>query len=64
MTAPELAATQLRSPGRSAGLIEVLRWRFLLKLLVNKELRVRYRNSGCGFRANTTRSAAQATNFA
>jgi ABC-2 type transport system permease protein len=38
----------LRSPGRSAGLLDVYRWRFLLKLLVRKELRVRYRGSVLG----------------
>ncbi len=59
MTAPELAATQLRSPGRSAGLVEVLRWRFLLKLLVNKELRVRYRGSVLGMVWSYVKPAVQ-----
>lgn len=48
MSTENLATTELRSPGRSAGLVEVFRWRFLLKLLVNKELRVRYRGSVLG----------------
>ncbi len=45
-----LTATEqpLVAPGRSAGLLDVLRWRFLLKLLVRKELRVRYRGSVLG----------------
>lgn len=48
MASENLAAEALRAPGHSAGLIEVFRWRFLLKLLVNKELRVRYRGSVLG----------------
>jgi len=35
-------------PGRSHGLLDVPRWRFLLSLLVKKELRVRYRGSALG----------------
>jgi len=46
-SAPAVSAA-LVSPGRSAGLIDVLRWRFLLRLLVRKELRVRYRGSVLG----------------
>ncbi len=38
----------LVTPGRSQGLLDVLRWRFLLRLLVRKELRVRYRGSVLG----------------
>lgn len=38
----------LVTPGRSAGLYDVLRQRYLLKLLVRKELRVRYRGSVLG----------------
>lgn len=38
----------LVSPGRGSGLVDVPRWRFLLKLLVRKELRVRYRGSVLG----------------
>jgi len=48
MTAPAATNDRLVSPGRSSGLIDVLRWRFLLKLLVRKELRVRYRGSVLG----------------
>lgn len=39
---------ELVSPGRSAGLKDVLRSRFLLKLLVDKEIKVRYRGSLLG----------------
>ncbi|TXR58055.1 ABC transporter permease [Quadrisphaera setariae] len=35
-------------PGRGAGLLDVVRRRYLLKLLVRKELRVRYRGSVLG----------------
>ncbi|HEV7147309.1 MAG TPA: ABC transporter permease [Pedococcus sp.] len=45
---PQVDEEALRSPGRSAGLLDVYRWRFLLKLLVRKELRVRYRGSVLG----------------
>lgn len=46
--ASDAAVPPLVSPGRSNGLLDVLRWRFLLKLLVRKELRVRYRGSVLG----------------
>lgn len=44
------SATELPlvTPGRSAGLYDVLKQRYLLKLLVRKELRVRYRGSLLG----------------
>ena len=38
----------MREPGIGGGLFEVGRWRFLLMLLVRKELRVRYRGSVLG----------------
>jgi ABC-2 type transport system permease protein len=38
----------LREPGIGGGLFYVARWRFLLMLLVRKELRVRYRGSVLG----------------
>ena len=38
----------LETPGRGAGLADILRSRFLLKLLVSKELKVRYRGSILG----------------
>jgi ABC-2 type transport system permease protein len=38
----------LREPGVGGGLFYVARWRFLLLLLVKKELRVRYRGSVLG----------------
>jgi ABC-2 type transport system permease protein len=39
----------LTNPGRVGGLPDVFRRRYLLKLLVRKELRVRYQNSPIGF---------------
>lgn len=39
----------LVNPGRVGGLADVFRRRYLLKLLVRKELRVRYQNSPIGF---------------
>ena len=38
----------MREPGVGGGLLDVFRWRFLLNLLVRKELRVRYRGSVLG----------------
>lgn len=38
----------LETPGRGAGLADIFRSRFLLKLLVSKELKVRYRGSVLG----------------
>ncbi|GAB4099815.1 ABC transporter permease [Sinomonas halotolerans] len=47
--APQEAGTEeLVRPGQSAGLLDVARERFLLKLLVRKEIRVRYRGSVLG----------------
>lgn len=59
MASGNLASEPLRSPGRSAGLVEVFRWRFLLKLLVNKELRVRYRGSVLGMVWSYVKPAVQ-----
>ncbi|MDF9277371.1 ABC transporter permease [Arthrobacter sp. EH-1B-1] len=41
-------SAELRIPGRGAGLRDVARHRFLLKLLVDKEIKVRYRGSILG----------------
>ena len=50
-----------RSPGHSAGLLEIFRWRFLLNLLVKKELRVRYRGSVLGMIWSYVKPAVQLT---
>lgn len=48
LTSPGDDLAQLVAPGRGAGLRDVLRSRFLLKLLVDKEIKVRYRGSVLG----------------
>lgn len=49
----------LVEPGRSAGLLDVLRRRYLLRLLVRKELRVRYRGSVLGMLWSYVKPAVQ-----
>lgn len=46
-------------PGKGHGLLDVFRWRFLLKLLVRKETATRYRNSALGWIWSYVRPAAQ-----
>lgn len=46
-------------PGKGRGLLEVFRWRYLLKLLVRKETSTRYRNSALGWIWSYVRPAAQ-----
>ncbi|KQP69197.1 sugar ABC transporter permease [Microbacterium sp. Leaf288] len=46
---PSPAASALRSPGAGLGLIDVLRRRHLLALLVRKEVQIRYRGSVLGW---------------
>lgn len=46
-------------PGRGRGLLEVFRWRYLLRLLVRKETATRYRNSALGWIWSYVRPAAQ-----
>lgn len=55
----ELAGQPLRHPGHSVGLLELFRWRFLLGLLVKKELRVRYRGSVLGMLWSYVKPAVQ-----
>lgn len=50
-------------PGQGRGLLEVFRWRYLLKLLVRKETATRYRNSVLGWVWSYVRPAAQFTIF-
>ena len=49
----------LVTPGRGAGLLDVARRRFLLSLLVRKELRVRYRASVLGLAWSYVKPAVQ-----
>lgn len=51
------------APGHSHGLFDVFRWRFLLTLLVRKELRVRYRGSVLGLLWSYVKPAAQLAVF-
>lgn len=46
-------------PGRGGGLLDVFRQRFLLKLLVRKDLRVRYRGSALGMVWSYVKPAVQ-----
>lgn len=54
-----MTADALVAPGRGAGLLDLLRWRYLLRLLVNKELRVRYRGSALGMAWSYVKPAVQ-----
>lgn len=63
MTTGDLFARVPRSdfdiPGRSHGLIDVIRWRYLLRLLVRTGVTTRYRNSVLGWVWSYVRPAAQ-----
>ncbi|WP_285633729.1 ABC transporter permease [Microbacterium arabinogalactanolyticum] len=51
--------TEFDIPGRSHGLIDVVRWRYLLRLLVRTGVTTRYRNSVLGWAWSYVRPAAQ-----
>lgn len=51
--------TEFDVPGRSHGLIDVVRWRYLLRLLVRTGVTTRYRNSVLGWAWSYLRPAAQ-----
>lgn len=51
--------TAFVNPGRSHGLIDVVRWRYLLQLLVRTGVTTRYRNSLLGWLWSYVRPAAQ-----
>lgn len=59
MSAADATAGELLPPGRGTGLLEVLRRRYLLRLLVRKELRVRYRGSVLGLLWSYVKPAVQ-----
>ncbi len=59
MQSSVLADQPLRAPGHSAGLLELFRWWFLLRLLVKKELRIRYRGSVLGMVWSYVKPAVQ-----
>lgn len=48
MTPPVKDSATLYHPGKGRGLLDVPKYRYLLELLVNKEVRVRYRGSKLG----------------
>ena len=60
---PDLFAVVPRAdfdvPGRSRGLLDVFRWRYLLRLLVRTGVTTRYRNSVLGWTWSYVRPAAQ-----
>ncbi|WP_347401117.1 ABC transporter permease [Microbacterium esteraromaticum] len=51
--------TEFEVPGKSHGLIDVVRWRYLLRLLVRTGVTTRYRNSVLGWVWSYVRPAAQ-----
>jgi ABC-2 type transport system permease protein len=53
------ATAGLVEPGRGAGLLDVVRQRFLLRLIVKQELRVRYRGSVLGLFWSYVKPAVQ-----
>jgi ABC-2 type transport system permease protein len=54
-----VSAGELTVPGRGAGLLDVFRRRYLLRLIVRKELRVRYRGSVLGLAWTYVKPAMQ-----
>lgn len=60
---PDLFANVARSqfdvPGRSRGFLDVIKWRYLLSLLVRTGVTTRYRNSVLGWTWSYVRPAAQ-----
>ncbi len=64
MTDPDLLYAEVPrsafdTPGKSKGLLEVVRWRYLLRLLVRTGVTTRYRNSVLGWGWSYVRPAAQ-----
>jgi ABC-2 type transport system permease protein len=57
MTSINLA--QFEQPGRGKGIIDVFRWRYLLRLLVRKGTATRYRNSVLGWTWSYVKPASQ-----
>lgn len=55
----DLSGVPFKAPGQGAGLLDVVRRRYLLSLLVKKELRVRYRGSVLGMLWSYVRPAVQ-----
>ena len=55
----EVPRSDFAVPGASRGLLDVVRWRFLLRLLVRTGVTTRYRNSVLGWTWSYVRPAAQ-----
>ncbi len=55
----EVPSSEFDVPGRSRGLLDVVRWRYLLHLLVRTGVSTRYRNSILGWTWSYVRPAAQ-----
>ncbi|MCH6231361.1 ABC transporter permease [Microbacterium sp. CFH 31415] len=51
--------SEFDTPGKSRGLIDVVRWRYLLRLLIRTGVTTRYRNSVLGWTWSYVRPAAQ-----
>lgn len=51
--------TEFDVPGKSRGMLDVVRWRYLLRLLVRTGVTTRYRNSVLGWTWSYVRPAAQ-----
>lgn len=55
----EVPRSEFDVPGRSRGLLDIFRWRYLLRLLVQTGVSTRYRNSVLGWTWSYVRPAAQ-----
>ena len=44
----DLKSVPLKAPGRGRGILDAMKNRYLLRLLVDKEIQVRYRGSVLG----------------
>lgn len=59
----DIDLSQFRTPGRGKGLLDVFRWRYLLRLLVRKGTQTRYRGSVLGWVWSYVKPAAQFVMF-
>jgi len=59
----EIDLSDFRTPGRGKGLLDVFRWRYLLRLLVRKGTETRYRGSVLGWLWSYVKPAAQFVMF-
>lgn len=59
----DIDLSEFRTPGRGKGLLDVFRWRYLLRLLVRKGTQTRYRGSVLGWVWSYVKPAAQFVMF-